>query len=200
MPVCEPCTGNNKEAYELILLAVNYRLKESDICYIFEHADVDAILVDDEFIPLLASYRSKHPTIPLIADPDGHPDDLNTPGPFDKAVVEGLHYDQDHGGSGWSGLEAQAPDETAVMALAYTSGTTSRPKGVEYTHRGAYMAAVGNIIESGLSYHSGRCRYLWTLPMFHAMGWYFSFTIRHEPRANQSLGWTCKQARGKEVM
>ena len=75
-------------------------------------------------------------------------------------------------------LEAQAPDELAVNALAYTSGTTSRPKGVEYTHRGCYMGAVGNIIESGLNYHgTGRCKYLWTLPMFHATGWTFPWAI-----------------------
>lgn len=153
-----------------LIIGVNYRLKESDICYIFEHADVDAILVDNEFLPLLAGFQKKHPNVSLIVDLDVHPSDHDISGSFNNAVLGGLQYDQENGGLGWGGLEAQAPDETAVVALAYTSGTTARPKGVEYTHRGAYMAAVGNVIESGLSFHSGRCRYLWTLPMFHAMG------------------------------
>lgn len=64
-----------------------------------------------------------------------------------------------------------------MIALAYTSGTTAKPKGVEYTHRGGYLAALGNVIESGLNYHTGRCRYLWTLPMFHAMGWTFPWAV-----------------------
>jgi acyl-CoA synthetase (AMP-forming)/AMP-acid ligase II len=93
-------------------------------------------------------------------------------GPFDAAILEGLKHDTATGGKGWEGLEAQAADEESVIALAYTSGTTARPKGVEFTHRGSYMAALANVIESGLNYHTGRCRYLWTLPMFHAMGWY----------------------------
>lgn len=46
-----------------------------------------------------------------------------------------------------------------------------------FTHRGAYLAAMGNVIESGLNYNVGRCRYLWTLPLFHAMGWTFPWAI-----------------------
>lgn len=53
-----------------------------------------------------------------------------------------------------------------MIAIPFTSGTTSKPKGVVYTHRGAYLAALGNVMESGLNYHTGRCRYLWTLPMY----------------------------------
>jgi len=53
-----------------------------------------------------------------------------------------------------------------MIAIPFTSGTTSRPKGVVYTHRGAYLAALANVIESGLNFHDGRCKYLWTLPMW----------------------------------
>lgn len=91
-------------------------------------------------------------------------------GPFDDTVLEGLRYDKEQGDLGWDGLDAQASDEESDIALAYTSGTTARPKGVVYTHRGTYLAALAGVIESGLNYHVGRCRYLWTLPMFHAMG------------------------------
>ena len=99
-------------------------------------------------------------------------------GPFDEAVLEGLQVDRKTGSHGWEGLEHTVPNEDSLLALAYTSGTTSRPKGVEFTHRGAYLAALGNVIESGLNYHdTGRARYLWTLPMFHAMGWTFPWAV-----------------------
>ncbi|KAB8216578.1 hypothetical protein BDV33DRAFT_152779 [Aspergillus novoparasiticus] len=158
-------------------VAVNYRLKEDDIAYIFMHSDVEAIIVDQEFLSLLQSYRASKPNIPIIVDMDTDATEGELSGPFDEAVLEGLTYDLDTGAKGWPGLEAQAASEDDVIALAYTSGTTARPKGVEYTHRGCYLAAMGNVIESGLNSHRGRCRYLWTLPMFHACGWTFPWAV-----------------------
>jgi long-subunit acyl-CoA synthetase (AMP-forming) len=149
---------------------VNYRLKQEDIAYIFEHGDAEVIIVDEEFLPLLEMYRSQHPDVALIVDTDTDATEGELTGPFDEAVLEGLKYDLDNGSQGWEGLESQAADEESVMALAYTSGTTAKPKGVEFTHRGCYLATLANVIESGLNYHRGRARYLWTLPMFHAMG------------------------------
>ena len=147
-------------------LAVNYRLKEDDIAYIFSHSDADLIIADAEFLPLLETYRKERPHVAVLVDTDN---DASI-GPFHDAILEGLRDDCDNGNLGWDGLEAQAADEEDLIALAYTSGTTARPKGVEYTHRGCYLAAMGNVIESGLNFHRGRCGYLWTLPMFHAMG------------------------------
>ncbi|KAL9120600.1 MAG: hypothetical protein Q9187_002847 [Circinaria calcarea] len=158
-------------------VGVNYRLKPDDIAYIFDHAEVDIIIVDAEYLSLLDGYRKSHANIPLIVDDDTDVTEGELGGQFDEAVLEGLSYDLQHGSRGWDGLETQARDEEAVIALAYTSGTTARPKGVEYTHRGCYLAALANIIESGLNYHTGRCRYLWTLPMFHAMGWTFPWAV-----------------------
>lgn len=71
----------------------------------------------------------------------------------------------------------QVDQEQSTIALAYTSGTTAKPKGVEYTHRGCYLATLANVIESQLNHPSGRCKYLWTLPMFHAMGWTFPWAV-----------------------
>ncbi len=115
--------------------------------------------------------------MPLIVDSDTDATEGELSGPFDEAVLAGLKHDIETGARGWDGLETQVANEEQVIALAYTSGTTAKPKGVEYTHRGVYLAAVGNIIESGLNYHTGRCRYLWTLPMFHAMGWTFPWAV-----------------------
>src|SRR5271156_2865499 len=159
-------------------VAINYRLKADDIGYIFDHSDSEAIVVDAEYVHLLDDFRKTHPNVPLIIDTDTDATEGELSGPFDQAVLEGLNYDHELGNHGWAGLEAQAPDELAVNALAYTSGTTARPKGVEYTHRGCYMGTVGNVIESGLSFHgTDRCKYLWTLPMFHAAGWTYPWAV-----------------------
>ncbi|KAF2757874.1 acetyl-CoA synthetase-like protein [Pseudovirgaria hyperparasitica] len=158
-------------------VAINYRLKSDDIAYIFTHSEVQLIIVDAEFEDLLSDCRKASPLVQILIDTDTDAIEGDLCGPFDRAVLEGLKHDVDTGNKGWDGLEVQAADEESVFALAYTSGTTARPKGVEYTHRGAYLAALGNIIESGLNYHTGRCKYLWTLPMFHATGWTFPWAI-----------------------
>jgi len=160
-----------------LCIGVNYRLKPDDISYIFKHAEVDLILVDFEFVSLLDGFKKANPNVRLIVDTDTDATEGELSGPFDETVLEGLHYDKDTGSKGWSGLETSVADEESVIALAYTSGTTARPKGVEYTHRGVYLAAMANAIESGLNFNVGRCRYLWTLPMFHATGWTFPWAI-----------------------
>ncbi|KAF2744839.1 acetyl-CoA synthetase-like protein [Sporormia fimetaria CBS 119925] len=160
-----------------VSVGVNYRLKTDDIAYIFEHSEVDFIIADFEFAHLLGSFRKAHPNVPVLVDNDTDATEGELSGPFDDAVLEGLRYDREHGAKGWADLATLAQSEDDVIALAYTSGTTARPKGVEYTHRGCYLAALANVIESGLNYHKGRCRYLWTLPMFHATGWTFPWAI-----------------------
>jgi len=152
-------------------VAVNYRLKMDDITYIFEYSKVDSIIVDAEFEHLLDDFKKKNPGVPFIIDTDTDSTSGALSGPFDDAVLEGLNHDRETGSKGWLGLKGHADDEDDTIAIPFTSGTTARPKGVVYTHRGAYLAALGNVIESGLNYHEGRCGYLWTLPMFHAMGW-----------------------------
>jgi acyl-CoA synthetase (AMP-forming)/AMP-acid ligase II len=124
-------------------------------------------------------------------------------GEFDDVIRQGLEYDRLHGNVGWDGLCMDAEDEDDVIALAYTSGTTAKPKvrvpslpppcgvgqfyaddtgkGVEYTHRGCYLAAMANVIESGLQQTSvmphSRAKYLTILPLFHAVGWTFPWAV-----------------------
>lgn len=165
---------------------MNYRLKQDDIAYIFDHGDVDLIIVDKEFEPLLATYRSRHPNVPFLVDDDkfSEPWGVSGNGDFGTAIQEGWAFDQETGQHGWEGLESQAPDEDSIIALAYTSGTTARPKGVEFTHRGCYLATLANVVESGLNFHNGRAKYLWTLPMFHAMGLFHLTDLTSELTAN----------------
>ena len=176
-----------------VQVGINYRLKRDDVHYIFDHADADCIIVDREYVHLLDGFN---PKVPLLVDEDTG-DELQ--GEFNKAVLEGLEIDRRSGGSGWEGLEMEARGEDDLIALAYTSGTTARPKGVEYTHRGAYLAALAGVIECGLNcgsvLASGRARYLpcrspvgfaggltfdrylTTLPLFHACGWQLPWAI-----------------------
>ncbi|KAK5990093.1 Butanoate--CoA ligase AAE1 [Cladobotryum mycophilum] len=158
-----------------VIVPVNYRLKQDDIAYIFDFADVDSIIVDHEFVDLLDQYRQKHPKTPIILDTDTDATEGELCGPFDEAILEGLVYDREHGSAGWAGLHAQANHEDDMIAIPFTSGTTSRPKGVIFSNRGAYLATIANLIEAGLN--NGKCKYLWTLPMFHAMGWCFPWAV-----------------------
>ncbi|UZP44583.1 hypothetical protein NXS19_012395 [Fusarium pseudograminearum] len=158
-----------------VIVPANYRLKQEDIAYIFDFAEVDCIIVDNEFVGLLDAYKEKHKNVPLIVDMDNDATVGQLSGPFDDAVLEGLKHDIAQGSQGWAGLHSQARSEDDMLAIPFTSGTTSKPKGVVYTHRGSYLATMANIVESGLNI--GRCKYLWTLPMFHAVGWTFPWAV-----------------------
>src|SRR5205807_3073539 len=75
--------------------------------------------------------------------------------------------------------------ETDLLTINYTSGTTSRPKGVMITHRNAYLNVVGTLIHHPMSLAD---RYLWTLPMFHANGWTFVWTVTAAGATHVCLG------------
>lgn len=147
------------------LPAINYRLVAEDILYIFTHADVDAVIVDREYASHLNSFRRERPLVEVIEDVDS-----DIPGPFDDIVQTGWDFDMKNGNKGWDGLDVHPESEHDLIALAYTSGTTAKPKGVEFLHRGAYLASLAHVSEYGLTSPKDTCRFLWTLPMFHAMG------------------------------
>ncbi|KAI0014014.1 acetyl-CoA synthetase-like protein [Xylariaceae sp. FL0662B] len=160
-----------------VIVPTNYRSKAEDITYIFDFAEVDSIIVDQEYLSLLDDFKKSHPNVPLIVDPDTDVTEGQLCGPFNEAVLEGLKYDLSQGSKGWDGLDSHCKNEDDMIAIPFTSGTTSRPKGCVYTNRGSYLAAMGNIVESGLNVENGRCKYLWTLPMFHAIGWTFPWAV-----------------------
>ncbi len=150
-----------------VLNALNVRLDADTIAYILEHGETKVLFTDTEFAPVIEDALSRLKTKPLVIDID----DPEGPGgkrlgalDYEAFLAEG---DPDFA---WT----PPKDEWDAIALNYTSGTTGRPKGVVYHHRGAHLLAMGNILVWGLKGHPV---YLWTLPMFHCNGWCFPWTI-----------------------
>ena len=88
--------------------------------------------------------------------------------------IPGLDYEAFLDSSPPGDHRVELDSEQDIISINYTSGTTGLPKGVQYTARGAYLNALGEALEMGLS---GRSAYLWTLPMFHCNGWCFTWGV-----------------------
>ncbi len=127
-----------------VLNAINTRLDPATVAYILQHGEARLVLADLGLVPLAREAAGKLPVVAL--------DD-----PAFTAGVQPLPITVD-----------AVSDEWQALCLNYTSGTTGHPKGVVYTHRGAYLNAIGNALQLGFD---ERTVYLWTLPMFHCNGW-----------------------------
>ena len=143
-----------------IMVPINYRLTADDFAYIIGHSGATVVCVHDDYLPLVDKIREKVPDVRHFI------------------ALEGA-------GDGWldyeATLAAASPQfttaeigENDLITINYTSGTTSRPKGVMTTHRNTYMNSVGTMIHVHFSVAD---RYLWTLPMFHVNGWTFVWTV-----------------------
>ncbi|MFF5986023.1 acyl--CoA ligase family protein [Prauserella flavalba] len=135
------------------LVAINTRLAPAEVAYILEHSEASVLVHDPAFDELVAGALGR-----LTAPP--------------TVVRAGEQYER---------LLASATpravvpdDERALLSINYTSGTTGRPKGVMYHHRGAYLQALAMVGHTGLS---PSAVHLWTLPMFHCNGWCFPWAV-----------------------
>jgi len=141
-----------------ILVAINIRLSTDEIGYILKHSGSKFLFVDAEFESVVKPLDLTGLRVVRVDDTgapgDAYEDFLATgsPGP----------------------IESWLEDEEETISINYTSGTTGRPKGVMYSHRGAWVNAVGEVLESGMGFDT---RYLWTLPMFHCNGWCFTWGV-----------------------
>src|SRR5450432_408788 len=148
-----------------VLVPINYRLIADDFTYIIKHSGATVICVHSDYLEAVEQIRHELPEIKHVVALEGLTDPLRKAGWLDYET-----------------LLANAPEtfthsaiaEDDLLTINYTSGTTSRPKGVMITHRNAYMNVVGTLIHISMSPAE---RYLWTLPMFHANGWTFVWTI-----------------------
>jgi fatty-acyl-CoA synthase len=150
-----------------VLNMINTRLDAAAIAFMLDHGEAKALLVDVGLAELGRSVVRLATRSPLIVEiPDATLVDASPSGEltYEELVLEGSP------GAAW----ALPEDEWNAIALNYTSGTTGKPKGVVYHHRGAYLNAIGNALEWTLPAHPV---YLWTLPLFHCNGWCFPWTL-----------------------
>ena len=152
-----------------VLNALNTRLDAATVAYILEHGEARVLIVDREFSTTVAAALALLPEAarPLVIDVD---DPLAPPG----ELVGTMEYEAFLSSGDPAFAFTLPPDEWDAIALNYTSGTTGKPKGVVYHHRGAYLNALGNVLTWSMPRHPV---YLWTLPMFHCNGWCFPWTV-----------------------
>ena len=151
-----------------VLNTLNIRLDADAISYMLAHGEAKVILVDPEFAEVIQAAVAKLESKPLIIDV-ADPEFLGETQGIGELEYEALLAEGD------PDYAYRLPsDEWQAISLNYTSGTTGKPKGVVYHHRGAYLNAVSNILEWAMPHHPV---YLWTLPMFHCNGWCFPWTI-----------------------
>ena len=142
-----------------VLVAVNTRLSPLEIRYILDHSGARILIGEASLLAELAYVVEELASVTETISIEGTGVAVGYPTiPFAGFLARGSDRPRP-----WT-----VDNEERTIAINYTSGTTGRPKGVMYTHRGAYLNALGEIIHSQ---HSPRSVYLWTLPMFHCNGW-----------------------------
>jgi len=139
-----------------VLVALNTRITASDVAYILAHSGASVLVHDDEFSSLAERAAAEAGTGLRRIVAGGDADELEA-----LIAAAAPHHEP-------------VSDERALLALNYTSGTTARPKGVAYHHRGAYLQALAMALHMKLDADTV---YLWTLPMFHCNGWCFTWAV-----------------------
>jgi len=166
----------------LVLNTLNTRLDAEALAYMLAYGAAKAVLVDPEFSALIRRAVdlavAQGLPAPLVIDvPDAQFGlSCEPPGSVDYEAL----LAQGSASEPMPGVD----EEWSAIALNYTSGTTGRPKGVVYSHRGAYVNAVSNVLEWDMPKHPV---YLWTLPMFHCNGWCFPWTVAARAGVNVCL-------------
>ena len=148
-----------------VLVTINTRLAPAEVAYILDHSGARVLVIDSELAPNLAPLLGERKQLEhVIAVRDtAAPDPLGAP-----------EYEELLAATPPLPLAASCDDEERVLAINYTSGTTGFPKGVMYTHRGAYLNALSVALHFDLR---GDSSYLWLLPLFHCNGWCFPWAL-----------------------
>ncbi|XP_028795254.1 probable acyl-activating enzyme 1, peroxisomal isoform X2 [Neltuma alba] len=166
-----------------ILCTLNSRLDGAMVSVLLEHSQAKVLFVDYQLLEVarralnLLSKRVRNlPILVLITDSDGS-------STIDTSSVSYEYEELLSTGS--SGFEIVRPNsEFDPISVNYTSGTTSRPKGVVFSHRGAYLNTLGTILLFGMGFMPV---YLWTVPMFHCNGWCLPWGVAAQCGTNVCL-------------
>ena len=143
-----------------VIVPMNYRLTAEDFVYLANHSGAKVLCAHADYLDLIDSVRDEMTTVRHFVALEGRKSHW--------LEYEDLLQESD------GRYAPPAIAETDLLAINYTSGTTSRPKGVMITHRNAWVNSVGVLAHWPLTPAD---RYLWTLPMFHANGWTFVWTV-----------------------
>jgi fatty-acyl-CoA synthase len=138
------------------LVALNTRITPADTAYILQHSGASVLVYDAEFAAAAKEAAEQVGPAMRLVRANGPDDEL------EALIAAGAPH------------EVPVDDERGLLAINYTSGTTARPKGVMYHHRGAYLQSLAMALHMGVDRDSV---YLWTLPMFHCNGWCFSWAV-----------------------
>src|SRR3984893_6821553 len=147
-----------------VLVPINYRLTAEDFVYIVNHSGATVVCAHSDYLKVVDSVRDQMPGVRHFVAFEG--DVPAGPGGW-------LDYEAAIAGAA---AEFDRPEigERDLLSINYTSGTTARPKGVMITHRNAAMNTIGTLLHLPMAVGE---RYLWTLPMFHANGWTYTWTV-----------------------
>src|SRR5579859_4648162 len=143
-----------------VLVPINYRLTADDFSYIINHSGARVVCAHSDYLDAVDGIRDQLPNVEHFVALEGARDGW-------------LDYEASIASARPEFLKPEI-GESDLLSINYTSGTTSRPKGVMITHRNAYINAVGTLVHVPMTPAE---RYVWTLPMFHCNGWTFVWII-----------------------
>ncbi len=143
-----------------VLVPVNYRLTADDFVYIVNHSGSTVVCVDSDYLDAVDAVRDQMPRVRHFVAFEGARDGWID---YEAAVAAAA-----------PGFHGPEPGERDLLTINYTSGTTARPKGVMITHRNAAINSIATLLHLPIGVGQ---RYLWTLPMFHANGWTYTWTV-----------------------
>ena len=143
-----------------VVVPINYRLVADDFAYIINHSGARVVCAHSDYLEAVDTIRAELPKAEHFVALEG-------------SQAGWLDYEATLGAAS-PDFARPALDESNLISINYTSGTTARPKGVMITHRNAYLNVVGTLVHQPLT---PKDRYLWTLPMFHANGWTFVWIV-----------------------
>ena len=138
-----------------VLVALNQRLTANDLAYVIQHSEAPVLIYDHEFEAVARDIARKVGGALKLVRAGGADE-------YEKLLADAAP------------CAGAVADERSLLSINYTSGTTGKPKGVMYHHRGAYLQALAMMAHMRLTCDSV-C--LWTLPMFHCNGWCFTWGV-----------------------